>query len=199
MMFATTDERWSAVIGATLDRHRNDQPVLIGTRTVEASEHCGRLLDKAGVGHHILNAVRQEREAEIIARAGQPCAVTVATNMTGRGTDIVLGEGVSEIGGLCVIVSESHQSARLDRQLMGRAGRQGDPGESLRFQSLEDDLLIRQAPRILRRTVAGMGMAGRTLAGFAQRRAMRQARAQRLAVTRQDEWLDESLGFAGPE
>ena len=201
VMLPGADARWRAIIEATVARHALGQPVLIGTRTVEASERCGRLLTEAGIEHHVLNAVREDKEAAVIARAGELGAVTVATNMAGRGTDIVLGAGVREVGGLCVIVSEPHQSARLDRQLMGRAGRQGDPGESLRFRSLEDDLLIRQAPGSLRRTagVWAPGVAGRVLATLSQRRAMRQARAQRLLVTRQDEWLAESLGFAGPE
>jgi preprotein translocase subunit SecA len=201
-MLGTTGERWDSIIDAVVSRHRKGQPVLIGTRTVEASETCSQLLTEANIEHEVLNAVREQREAEVIARAGQQGAVTVATNMAGRGTDIVLGDGVAQLGGLCVIVSEPHQSARLDRQLMGRAGRQGDPGESLRFQSLEDDLLTRHAPQPLRRFVGALpvqGVAGRSLAGFAQKRAMRQARSQRLSVTRQDEWLEESLGFAGPE
>ena len=202
VMLATADERWCAIIAAAVERHALGQPVLIGTRTVEASERCAKLLEQAGVEFRILNAVNEGLEAEVIARAGRAGAVTVATNMAGRGTDIALGDGVAGLGGLCVIVSEPHQSARLDRQLMGRAGRQGDPGESLRFASTADDLLVRQAPRSALSFVRAMprpGRAGRLLAQMAQRRARRQARAQRLSVTRQDEWLDESLGFAGPE
>jgi preprotein translocase subunit SecA len=202
VMLATTGARWDAIIAAVVDRHARGQPVLIGTRTVEASERCGRLLDGAGVGRRILNAVHEGREAEIIARAGEVGAVTVATNMAGRGTDIVLGEGAAALGGLCVIVSEPHQSARLDRQLMGRSGRQGDPGESLRFASPGDDLLVRQASRAalsIVRALPAPGLAGRLVSRLAQRRAMLRARSQRLAVIRQDEWLDESLGFAGPE
>ncbi len=201
-MSATTDERFESIIEATSVRRQTGQPVLIGTRTVEASERVGNLLKASGIEHQILNAVRGELEAEIIARAGQRDAVTVATNMAGRGTDIALGEGVDDLGGLCVIVAEPHQSARLDRQLMGRAGRQGDPGESLRFQSLEDDLFKRQAPGAFRRmggALASFAPAGRLLTRFAQRRAMHHARAQRMGVTRQDEWLEDSLGFAGPE
>ena len=201
-MSVTTDERFESIIEATSVRAQAGQPVLIGTRTVEASERVGNLLKASGIEHQILNAVRGELEAEIIARAGQRDAVTVATNMAGRGTDIALGEGVDDLGGLCVIVAEPHQSARLDRQLMGRAGRQGDPGESLRFQSLEDDLFKRQAPGALRRmgsALARLSPAGRLLTRFAQRRAMHHARAQRMGVTRQDEWLEDSLGFAGPE
>ncbi len=193
---ATVDARWNAIIDAVVERHERKQPVLIGTRTVEASERCAALLRERGIAHEVLNATQEDKEAAIIARAGQRNAVTVATNMAGRGTDIELGDGVEELGGLCVIVSEPHESARLDRQLMGRAGRQGDLGESLRFVSLEDDLLVRHAPAWLRRIGAAPG---RLLASMAQRRAMRLARAQRLSVTRQDEWLEESLGFAGPE
>jgi len=200
--FSTVAARWRAIIDATVERHENGQPVLIGTRTVEASERCSRLLTESEIEHCVLNAVREAEEANIVRRAGERGAVTVATNMAGRGTDITLGAGVPELGGLCVIVSEPHQSARLDRQLMGRAGRQGDSGESLRFRSLADDLLLRQAPAPLRRLIGALpnpGVLGNALVRFTQRRAMRLARRQRLEVIRRDESLDESLGFAGPE
>ncbi|MCB9838424.1 MAG: hypothetical protein H6813_03715 [Phycisphaeraceae bacterium] len=198
----SVEDRLGSIVAATLERHAKGQPVLIGTRTVEASERVGGLLRDAGVACEILNAVNEAREAGIIARAGERGAVTVATNMAGRGTDIALGDGVAGLGGLCVIVTEPHESSRLDRQLMGRSGRQGDPGETLRFVGMTDDLLRRHAPRLLWGAVQRIGVpgvVGRWLSRTAQRRAMRLARAQRLAVTRQDEWLEESLGFAGPE
>ena len=121
--------------------HKKGQPVLVGTITIDTSEYLSAKLQKAGIPHKVLNAKFHELEAEIIADAGQMGAVTIATNMAGRGTDIKLGEGVTELGGLKIIGTERHESRRIDNQLRGRAGRQGDPGESKFFISLEDDLM----------------------------------------------------------
>ena len=123
--------------------HETGEPILIGTISVEANEYLSSLLKKAGLKHEILNAKNHEREAEIIAKAGEIGAITLATNMAGRGTDIKLGEGVKEKGGLCVIGTERHESRRIDNQLRGRSGRQGDPGKSQFFVSFEDDLMKR--------------------------------------------------------
>lgn len=115
--------------------------MLIGTTSIEQSEQLSHMLKEAGIVHNVLNAKYHELEAQIVAQAGQKGQVTIATNMAGRGTDIVLGEGVSELGGLAIIGTERHESRRIDNQLRGRAGRQGDPGSSQFFLSLEDDLL----------------------------------------------------------
>lgn len=121
--------------------HATGQPMLIGTTSIEQSEQLSHMLKEAGIVHNVLNAKYHELEAQIVAQAGQKGQVTIATNMAGRGTDIVLGEGVSELGGLAIIGTERHESRRIDNQLRGRAGRQGDPGSSQFFLSLEDDLL----------------------------------------------------------
>ena len=124
-----------------MEAHDKGQPVLVGTITIDASEELSRMLTKRGIQHKVLNAKFHELEAEIVADAGQRGAVTIATNMAGRGTDIKLGEGVAELGGLKIIGTERHESRRIDNQLRGRAGRQGDPGESKFYLSLDDDLM----------------------------------------------------------
>ncbi|MBS5523871.1 MAG: preprotein translocase subunit SecA [Clostridiales bacterium] len=140
-VYKTHKEKISAVIDAIAACHEKGQPVLVGTITIEASEEISALLKKRGVPHKVLNAKFHEMEAEIVAQAGQYGAVTIATNMAGRGTDIKLGEGVADAGGLMIIGTERHESRRIDNQLRGRAGRQGDPGESRFYISLEDDLM----------------------------------------------------------
>ena len=133
--------KYKAVIEEIVERHAKGQPVLVGTTSIVESEELSEMLKKRGVQHAVLNAKHHEREAEIISKAGQKKAVTIATNMAGRGTDIVLGEGVVELGGLHIIGTERHESRRIDNQLRGRAGRQGDPGSSRFYLSLEDDLM----------------------------------------------------------
>lgn len=133
--------KYKAIANEIAERFKKGQPVLVGTTSIEKNEYLSSLLDKRGIKHELLNAKNHEREAEIVARAGQQNSVTVATNMAGRGTDIVLGEGVRELGGLLVIGTERHESRRIDNQLRGRSGRQGDPGESSFYVSLEDDLM----------------------------------------------------------
>lgn len=140
-VYKTRREKLEAVINDIVESHRKNQPVLVGTITIEASEEISALLKKKNIPHKVLNAKFHELEAEIIAEAGQPGAVTIATNMAGRGTDIKLGEGVQEVGGLKIIGTERHESRRIDNQLRGRSGRQGDPGESKFYISLEDDLM----------------------------------------------------------
>ena len=143
LVYATEKGKYKAIINTVKEIHSKGQPILIGTISVESNEHLSGLLKKAGLPHEVLNAKNHEREAEIIAKAGEKGAITLATNMAGRGTDIKLGEGVKELGGLCVIGTERHESRRIDNQLRGRAGRQGDPGMSQFFISFEDDLMRR--------------------------------------------------------
>ncbi|RBP44169.1 preprotein translocase subunit SecA [Garciella nitratireducens] len=133
--------KFRAIVEEIKERHQKGQPILVGTISIEKSEQLSKLLKKEGIPHQVLNAKYHEKEAEIIAQAGQKGAVTIATNMAGRGTDIVLGEGVKELGGLCIIGTERHESRRIDNQLRGRAGRQGDPGVTRFYISLEDDLM----------------------------------------------------------
>jgi preprotein translocase subunit SecA len=141
VIFRTLEEKWSAVCDEIGDLHETGRPVLVGTASIESSEHLARLLKKRRIPHVVLNAKHHEREAEIVADAGQLGAVTIATNMAGRGTDIVLGDGVKDLGGLHVLGTERHEARRIDNQLRGRTGRQGDPGSSQFFLSLEDDLM----------------------------------------------------------
>jgi preprotein translocase subunit SecA len=140
-IYRTSKEKYAALVEHILEVHRTGQPVLVGTTSIQKNELVSGLLQKRGVPHEVLNAKNHEREAAIIARAGQPGAVTIATNMAGRGTDILLGAGVADLGGLRVVGTERHEARRIDNQLRGRAGRQGDPGSSVFFLSLEDDLM----------------------------------------------------------
>lgn len=143
LLYASIESKFKAVVEDVKARYQKGQPVLVGTVSVETSDYISKKLVAAGVPHEVLNAKNHYREAQIIMNAGQRGAVTIATNMAGRGTDIKLGEGVRELGGLCVIGTERHESRRIDNQLRGRSGRQGDPGESQFYLSLEDDLMKR--------------------------------------------------------
>ncbi len=140
-IYRTRREKYNAVIGEIEEMRKQSRPVLVGTTSVEVSETISRMLKRRGVGHEVLNAKQHQREAEIVSRAGMPGAITIATNMAGRGTDIKLGPGVVEKGGLHIVGTERHEARRIDRQLRGRAGRQGDPGSSRFYLSLEDDLM----------------------------------------------------------
>ena len=143
ILYPTLDSKFHAVVEEIKKRHANGQPVLVGTVAIESSERLSHLLDEAGIPHAVLNAKNHAKEAQIIMNAGQRGAVTIATNMAGRGTDIKLGPGVKELGGLAVIGTERHESRRIDNQLRGRSGRQGDPGYTRFYLSLEDDLMKR--------------------------------------------------------
>ena len=143
LLYPGKEGKYNAIIKEIENRHATGQPVLVGTIAIETSELLSKMLTKKKIPHEVLNAKNHAREAEIIAHAGEKGAVTIATNMAGRGTDIKLGEGVKELGGLCVIGSERHESRRIDNQLRGRSGRQGDPGFTQFFVSFEDDLLVR--------------------------------------------------------
>jgi preprotein translocase subunit SecA len=140
-IYKTAEAKYNAVIEDIKERHEAGQPVLVGTISVEVSEYLSTMLERQGITHNVLNAKQHEREAEIIVGAGEPGAVTIATNMAGRGVDIKLGEGVRELGGLYVLGTERHESRRIDNQLRGRSGRQGDPGESRFYLSAQDDLV----------------------------------------------------------
>ncbi|HYS97942.1 MAG TPA: preprotein translocase subunit SecA [Candidatus Dormibacteraeota bacterium] len=141
VIYKTEKSKFEAVIDEIVEMNQEGRPVLVGTVSVEKSERLSKMLERRGLKHNVLNAKQHEREAAIVAEAGQPNAVTIATNMAGRGTDIVLGAGVTDVGGLHIIGTERHESRRIDNQLRGRAGRQGDPGSSKFFISLEDDLM----------------------------------------------------------
>ncbi|WP_240404344.1 preprotein translocase subunit SecA [Lactobacillus iners] len=143
ILYPTLDSKFEAVVEDIQTRHAKGQPVLVGTVAIESSERLSKMLDQAGIAHAVLNAKNHAKEAEIIMNAGQRGAVTIATNMAGRGTDIKLGPGVKELGGLAVIGTERHESRRIDNQLRGRSGRQGDPGTTRFYLSLEDDLMKR--------------------------------------------------------
>ncbi|MCG3180800.1 MAG: Protein translocase subunit SecA [Phycisphaerae bacterium] len=206
-VFATDEARSRAVVEEVARMHQAGRPVLVGTRNVRASENLSALLTAVGLEHAVLNAVRHREEAQVVAGAGAAGRVTVATNMAGRGTDIKLGRDVAEAGGLHVIAAERNDSARVDRQLFGRSGRQGDPGSAVAMVSLTDELLARYAPRLgglLRRRYAAAdgeidSASARRVIDAAQRRSGRVALRQRKDVLRTDDWLDEYLGFAGRE
>ncbi|MEH7081031.1 accessory Sec system translocase SecA2, partial [Bacillus velezensis] len=142
-IFAKTEQKLQAVIADVKTRHAKGQPILLGTTSIRQSEIVAELLEKENISFQLLNAKHVEKEADMIALAGQKGMITISTNMAGRGTDIALGEGVQELGGLHVIGTERHESERIDLQLKGRAGRQGDPGSSQFYLSLEDELFVR--------------------------------------------------------
>ncbi len=158
VVYRTEAGKFRAVVKDILEAHEKGQPVLVGTVTIDKSEELSRLLKREGVKHQVLNAKYHAQEAEIVALAGQMGAVTIATNMAGRGTDIKLGEGVAELGGLKIIGTERHESRRIDNQLRGRSGRQGDPGESRFYISLEDDLMRLFGSEKTMKAVDAMGM-----------------------------------------
>ena len=202
-VFATADAKWESVVARTVEVHHSGRPVLVGTRSVAASEHLGALLDRAGVPAVVLNARQDANEAEIVSAAGQRGRVTVATNMAGRGTDIALGEGITALGGLHVIATERHESRRIDRQLFGRAGRQGDPGSGEAIVSLEDEIAA-HAPRwmwligrLVRRDGSLPSWIARFAIGRAQRAAERTYARARADLLRFDEQLESTLAFSG--
>ena len=162
LIYANKKSKFNAIVNEIEKRHKLGQPVLVGTIAIETSEEISELLNKKKIPHEVLNAKNHAREAEIIAHAGEKGAVTIATNMAGRGTDIKLGEGVKELGGLCVIGTERHESRRIDNQLRGRSGRQGDPGYSQFYIAMDDDLMVRfgsdRVGAMLQSTGMGDGM-----------------------------------------
>lgn len=204
-MYVDQDSKLRAMGAEIRQLHRAGRPVLVGLRSVEETEKVSRLLEAEGVPHQVLNAVRHQQEAQIISLAGQEGRVTLATNMAGRGTDIRLGPGVKERGGLHVIAAEKQDSSRIDRQLVGRCGRQGEPGSFRFFLSLEDDLVRRFGPSGLEPGNFSVNAAGEIVAPNlflplferCQQMAEKLSYQQRKAVLRSDFWLEESLGFAG--
>ncbi len=205
LVFTHHAAKWQRLVEEITRIHEAGRPVLVGTRSVRDSEYLSQLLQERDLNHQVLNAVRHREEAQIVAAAGQPGKITVATNMAGRGTDIKLGRGVAELGGLHVIAAERNESGRIDRQLFGRCARQGDPGSAQAIVSLEDEFVSRYAGRLTRylrgryATASGdiSSALTRTTFGLAQRRAERLALQQRKSVMRSDHWLEENLGFAG--
>jgi preprotein translocase subunit SecA len=199
--------KWQAIGDEVGACHETGQPVLIGTRSVAASETFAGLLRERNIAFQLLNAVKHREEAKIIASAGQTGAVTIATNMAGRGADIKLGKGVAELGGLHVIVSERHESGRIDRQLCGRCSRQGDPGSVRTYTSFEDELLRQYGPKpflkLLLQTISRNRPESNHLVdhliSLAQQKAERQAFRQRQIVMQTDDWLTDALSFAGSE
>ena len=203
--FRTRREKWTAVADCVARLSADaGRPVLIGTRSVKASEEISAVLNERGIEHALLNAKQDQLEAQVIARAGEPRRVTVATNMAGRGTDIRLGAGIAEQGGLHVILTEYHESRRIDRQFFGRCARQGDPGSCEAMVSLEDEIYSVYAPAetaliapVARRVEAMSALLYRALRGLAQFRAERRASYIRLQNLAQDRRLERVLAFSG--
>jgi preprotein translocase subunit SecA len=199
---ANAREKWRAIAERTRALHAEGRPVLIGTRSVEASEQLSAVLNASGLAHDLLNARQDGHEAQIIARAGERGRITVATNMAGRGTDVRLGAGVADVGGLHVIATELHEASRIDRQLHGRCGRQGDPGSFETLVALDDDLVRsfmgtagRICVRILTRT--GARRLNRIPLRWAQARAERYYASVRRELRETDDRLQDALAFAG--
>lgn len=200
-IFAAEEDKWAAIAEDIERIHASGRPVLVGTRSVEASEKLALRLDAKELDYNLLNAVRHAEEARIIAEAGLEAKITIATNMAGRGTDIMLSREVAEAGGLHVISTERHEARRIDRQLFGRAARQGDPGSAQSFVCLEDELFRRFVPETVRKSLAGVSenLARKPfLASLdaAQRAAERHAFRGLRSVLVTDTWLEESLSFA---
>jgi preprotein translocase subunit SecA len=205
-LYVTADSKWNAILETIRELHAQGRPVLVGTRSVASSEQLSRMLEDAGLVHQVLNARKHDLEAEIIKHAGAPAAITVATNMAGRGTDIRLGEGVAELGGLHVITSERHEAGRIDRQLFGRCGRQGDPGSYQVIQSLEDELYTRYCPSVVARLAGWRRQAApvltpawlwRAVTRWSQRVAEREDARIRRDLMKLDENLGNILAFSG--
>jgi preprotein translocase subunit SecA len=193
--YLTSEDKWQAVLEAIRRRHAAGQPVLVGTRSVAASDHLAGLLESAGLPFQLLNARQDAQEAQIIAQAGESGRITVATNMAGRGTDIKLAPGVAEQGGLHVICTERHDSGRIDRQLFGRCGRQGDPGSCEAIVSIEDELVTMHLAAAAR--FAPPAWAGRPLVALAQWRAERAHSQARRELLANEDQAGDQLAFSG--
>jgi preprotein translocase subunit SecA len=206
-IFSDEESKWDAVADEVQRIHKTGRPILVGTRSVAASERLAAMLTLRGLDFKLLNASQQAEEASIIAMAGEAGRITIATNMAGRGTDIKLGHGVVEMGGLHVLGTERHESGRVDRQLCGRAARQGDPGSAQMFVSVEDELIRRYLYRPLQSHVQNLvrrkGPAWEPVAKgafeLAQGHAQRVAFRQRQSVLRMDDWMEDALSFAGTD
>jgi len=205
-VFSSKERKWEAVVGSIRPAHLEGRPVLVGTGSVDASEELSRLLGEAGLPHRVLNARQDAEEAGIVAEAGRPGCITVATNMAGRGTDIKLGPGVAKRGGLHVIATDRAEARRIDRQLIGRCGRQGDPGSCEMILSLEDERPALYFPRVTKRVLAGI--AGRTellphrlgvfLLSMPQLAEERKHGRMRRALMELEEYLEDLMAYSGP-
>lgn len=202
--FRTAEQKWTEIARSIEHVHGEGRPVLVGTRSISASEHISARLEARGLEHRVLNANFDKEEATLIADAGRAGAITVATNMAGRGTDILLDDRARASGGLHVILTEVHGARRVDLQFIGRAGRQGDPGSAQVFTSLEDELIVQHVPRMARAFDAASRLGGsgdeikdgpfvRRLVRMAQGRAEARARIMRASVLRQDDWVEKHL------
>jgi preprotein translocase subunit SecA len=204
-VYVTMEQKWAAIVDTLQRLHEIGRPVLVGTRSVAASEHLSEMLKAAGLAHRVLNARQDQEEAEVIANAGVRGCITVATNMAGRGTDIRLAPGVAELGGLHVLATDRHDARRIDRQLFGRGGRQGDPGSFQTIVSLEDEIVqgflgghaARLAKRMRRQDGTIPGWLGRLVVTLAQRAAERHHASIRRQLLRTDDQLSDLLAFTG--
>jgi preprotein translocase subunit SecA len=203
-IFVTEDEKWEAVLSRIVEIHSVGRPVLVGTRSVKASEHLSQLLTRRGLSHQLLNARQDKEEAMIVSQAGERGRITIATNMAGRGTDIKLAEGVTELGGLHVIATELHEARRIDRQLFGRCGRQGNPGSCEAIVSRADELAVVYANRMWKTLGAAANRSRNTVPWprtldlkMAQRAAERLHLRMRKDLLRHDEQLEAALAFSG--
>jgi preprotein translocase subunit SecA len=204
-VYSHQEKKWEAITEEIIRRHDTGRPVLVGTRSVEASERLAEMLVALGLSFSLLNAVRHREEAAIVAKAGKAGAITIATNMAGRGTDIKLERGVAELGGLHVIATERHEAGRIDRQLFGRCARQGDPGSVQAYMSIDDELVRRFIPdpicrwlssAIEKQTPGAQHIAKHSMM-YAQNAAQRLAFHQRRGVLEMDTWLEDALSFTG--
>lgn len=206
-LFTTMEQKWEAIVREVIEVHKQNRPILVGSRSIHDSEHVAALIEAEGLVVRLLNARSESEEARIIARAGEEGAITIATNMAGRGTDIKLGRDVAGLGGLHVISTEMNESGRIDRQLFGRAGRQGDPGSSVLFASFEDELIKKHCPYWLAnfarstwaKNLDGSNPLALKLFQHSQRNATRQAVRRRKAVMKQDRWLEEMFALNSME
>ena len=204
-VYTTADAKWKAIYAKVEQLHKLGRPVLAGTRSVSASEHLSGILTRAGLPHRVLNARQDQEEAEIIARAGERGRIMVATNMAGRGTDIRIQPDVVELGGLYVLATERHDSRRIDRQLFGRGGRQGDPGSFQSIVSLEDELvqevfgkwIVRHSARLWRSDKPLPKWLGKMIVNIAQQLAERHHAGIRRNLLRMDDYLSDLLAFTG--
>lgn len=195
--FGTKESKRLSIVKEVFRMHEKGRPILIGTKDIDESERLAEMVTALGLECRVINAVRSEEEAAIIADAGKLGAITVATNMAGRGTDIKIPDKVKKLGGLHVIATECNPSARIDRQLFGRSARQGDPGSVSHYASFEDEVLRRNLPNTLAIIFRHLGPFSPLSVRWAQYRAGRKAYQSRLSVQRTDTWLEDSLGFSG--
>ena len=195
--FGTKESKRLSIVKEVFRIHEKGRPILIGTKDIDESERLAEMVTALGLECKVINAVRSEEEASIIADAGKLGAITVATNMAGRGTDIKIPDKVKKLGGLHVIATECNPSARIDRQLFGRSARQGDPGSVSHYASFEDEVLRRNLPNALAVIFRHLGPLSALSVRWAQYRAGRKAYRSRLSVQRTDTWLEDSLGFSG--